>query len=117
MPATVISRRFSKRPEPKQTLTDGSTVTWDLSVSNNAQVTLGGNRTLAISNATDGDYGTLLVIQDGTGGRTLTLPSGSRVVGAGATTAITLSTAASARDILTWWYDGTNYYWNIGKGY
>ena len=119
MSASSISKRFAlpNLREPKQTLTDGATVTWNMATSRNAQVTLGGNRTLSVTNATDGDYGTLLVIQDGTGSRTLTLPAGSRVIGSGATTTIQLSTAASARDVLTFWFDGTNYYWNIGRGY
>lgn len=101
--------------EAKQTLTDGATITWNISSGRNAQVTLGGNRTLAFSNVSDGDYGTLLVIQDGTGGRTITLPSGSYVQGVGASTACSIKSAASGRTLLTFWYDGTNYYWSIGK--
>lgn len=94
-------------------LTDGATITWDYDDGYNAKVTLGGNRTLAISNAEDGDAGTLVVKQDAQGSRTLTLPSGSLDINAG----ITLSTTANAIDILAWLYDGTNFYWNIGNGY
>lgn len=54
------------------TLTDGATITWDWSVAPNAQVTLGGNRTLSITNAVTGQTAWLKVIQDGTGSRTLT---------------------------------------------
>ena len=56
------------------TLTDGSTVAWDVSASPIAKLTLGGNRTLsAPTNAVgSGQYISLLVIQDGTGSRTLT---------------------------------------------
>lgn len=97
----------------QQTLTDGATITWTMSSGNNATVTLGGNRTLAISGAVSGDYGTLKVVQDGTGTRTLTLPAGSKVVNGGGG-AITLSVAANAIDIISFYYDGTNYFWYYG---
>jgi hypothetical protein len=65
-----------------------------------------------------GSYGTLVVTQDATGGRTITLPSTSnKVLGSTSTTTITLSSAANAKDILNFYYDGTNCYWNIGQGY
>jgi hypothetical protein len=57
------------------TLSDGPTVTMDCTLSNNFIVTLGGARTLSISNATDGQTITLLVVQDSTGGRTLAMPA------------------------------------------
>lgn len=97
-------------------LTDGATITWDLSVSTNASVTLAGNRTLAITNPVAGMYGTLVVTQDATGTRTLTLPAGSKVINGGAG-AVTLTTTGAAKDILTFYYDGTNYYFNYGKNY
>lgn len=56
--------------------TDGATVTFDLSASNIHQVTLGGNRTLALSNAKAGQVFTLRLIQDATGSRTVTWFSG-----------------------------------------
>jgi len=39
------------------------------------------------------------------------------VLGSTSTTSIALSTAAGAKDILNFYYDGTNCYWNIGQGY
>lgn len=99
-----------------QTLTDGATVTYNITNGYNAKVTLGGNRTLSITNAAAGDYGTLIVIQDGSGSKTLTLPAGSKVISGGAG-AITLTTTANAIDVLSWFYDGTNYYWTYGKNY
>lgn len=99
------------------TLTDGATITWTVAgLVNNATVTLGGNRTLAFSGIVAGMTGTLKVVQDGTGSRTLTLPSGSKVIGGGAG-AVTLTTTAAAIDILAFVYDGTNYFWTIGKNY
>jgi hypothetical protein len=58
------------------------------------------------------------VTQDATGSRTITLPStANKVLGSTSTTTIALSTAANAKDILNFYYDGTNCYWNIGQGY
>lgn len=96
------------------TLTDGATVTWTFNGAEqlNAKVTLGGNRTLAISGATTGASGTLVVIQ-GAGGQTLALPASSYVVNAGAGVA-TLSAGAGDIDILSFLFDGTNYYWTVG---
>lgn len=100
------------------TLTDATTVSWNYSLGYNASVTLAGNRTLSISNMASGDYGTLKVIQDATGNRTLTLPANSKVNSYwGSGTSISLSTTASAIDVLNWYYDGTNFYWTLGKNY
>jgi len=99
-----------------QTLTDGATVTYDATAGVSARVTLGGNRTLSITNMNNGMYLTLVVIQDGTGGRTLTLPSGVKVVNGGAG-AVTLSSAANARDILTFFEIGDVIYCNVGRNY
>jgi hypothetical protein len=51
---------------------DGATITFDLNTSNIHKVTLGGNRTLALSNATVGQVFVLRLTQDGTGSRTVT---------------------------------------------
>ena len=59
-----------------------------------------------------------MITQDATGGRTITLPSLiNKVLGSASSTTIALSTAAGAQDILNFYYDGTNCYWNIGQGY
>lgn len=100
------------------TLIDGATITWATGGArqNNARVTLGGNRTLDITGEVDGATGLLIVRQDGTGGRTLTLPGSSLVINDGGG-AVTLSTGANDIDILTWYYDGTNFFWTIGVNY
>jgi hypothetical protein len=60
----------------------------------------------------------LVVKQDGTGGRTLTLPSvANKILGSSSTTTIGLSSAANAIDIVNFYFDGTNYFWNVGQGY
>lgn len=82
------------------TLTDGATITLDFSTFINAKVTLGGNRTLAISNAKNGQGGLIEVLQDGTGSRTLSYTAGSFVFASGS--APTLTTTASAKDLLAY---------------
>lgn len=52
--------------------TDGATITFDMNVSNLHTVTLGGNRTLAVSNVAVGQKFILRLVQDGTGSRTVT---------------------------------------------
>lgn len=51
---------------------DGTTITFDLATGNVHNVTLGGNRTLALSNPTVGQKFILRLVQDGTGSRTVT---------------------------------------------
>lgn len=54
------------------TLTDAANISIDLADSNNFQVTLAGNRTLDNpSNCTAGQSGSIFIVQDGTGSRTL----------------------------------------------
>ena len=55
-----------------RTATDGATVTFDLDLSDQWQVTLAGNRTLAVSNASIGQRIAILRYQDATGNRTPT---------------------------------------------
>ena len=90
----------------EQTLTDGATIDWNLSTEQVAKVTLAGNRTLnAPSNQQAGAFYSLAIIQDGTGSRTLTFNSAYKFTGA---TAPTLTTTASAKDIIIFKSDGTN---------
>ena len=84
-------------------MTDGATITPNFAAANNFSVTLGGNRTLANpSNLTAGQSGSIVITQDGTGSRTLAygtywkFPSG---------TAPTLTTTASAVDVLVYYVE------------
>ena len=78
------------------TLTDGATITPDFGANQNFTVTLGGNRTLANpSNMVVGQTGSIFVVQDGTGSRTLSFGSYWDFAGG---TAPTLTTTASAVD-------------------
>ena len=81
-----------------QTLTDASTVTSDFDTGQNFTLTLAGNRTLgAPSNVDAGQVGSIFIIQDGTGSRTLAYNSIWKFAGG---TAPVLSTAAGAIDRL-----------------
>ena len=83
---------------PITTLTDAASITNDFALGNNFLVTLGGNRTLAApTNAVAGQSGTIHIIQDGTGSRTLGYNTAWQFVSA---TVPTLSTGASDVDIL-----------------
>lgn len=91
------------------TLTDAATITWDWTTGTNKVVTLQANRTLSISNPVAGAYATLRVIQGTGGSKTLALPAGSKVSGGGGGV-VTLSANATDEDILTVYYNGTNFY-------
>ena len=71
-------------PGAIETLTDAATITPDFNTSSSFTVTLGGNRTMANpTNLAPGQTGSIFVVQDGTGSRTLawgaywTFPSGT----------------------------------------
>ena len=76
--------------------TDGGTVTFDLNDSNTHRVTLGGNRTLAITNVSYGQKFTTRLTQDGTGSRTVTWFNNIHWAGG---TAPTLTTTAHQTDV------------------
>lgn len=99
----VVGRGFS----PTITLTDATTINWDTNTGQVATVTLGGNRTVAApTNLADGAFYALEIVQ-GTGGQTLSWNTVFKFTGA---VAPTLSTAASAKDFITFRSDGTNLY-------
>jgi len=92
----------------EQTLSIDSSdnVAWNLSTQQVAKLTLTGNVTLsAPSNQQAGAFYSLALIQDGTGSRTVTFNSAYKFTGA---TAPTLTTTASAKDIIIFKSDGTN---------
>ena len=77
-------------------LTDGTNISVDFNSGQNFAVQLGGNRTIDNpTNCVPGQTGSIFVIQDGTGSRTLSFGSNYKFPGG---TAPTLSTGASAAD-------------------
>jgi hypothetical protein len=91
---------------PNLTLTDAATVTWNTASSNVATFTfVSSNRTMgAPTNLKNGSFYALAVIQNA-GSNTLSWNSVFKWAGG---VAPTLSTAAGAKDLITWRSDGTN---------
>ena len=88
-------------------LTDGATVNWAVNTSPVANVTLGGNRTIAApSGGATGQFVSLLIIQDGTGSRTVTW---NAVYEFASDTAPTLTTTANKGDLFVFRYNGTKW--------
>jgi hypothetical protein len=88
------------------------TYTPDVSTGTVHKMTLTGNVTIStLANATTGTNATLILTQDATGSRTLT----STMKFAG--NSKTLSTTANSIDTISIFYDGTNYYASLVKGY
>ena len=88
-------------------LTDGATIDWAVNTSPVAKVTLGGNRTLnAPTGSASGQFISLVVIQDGTGSRTLTW---NAVYEFASDTAPTLTTTANLGDLFVFKYNGTKW--------
>ena len=81
---------------PLEDNTDGATVTFDLNAANTHTVTLGGNRTLALSNVDAGQKFIIRLVQDGTGSRTVTWFSTIKWPGG---TTPTLTTTANKTDV------------------
>lgn len=85
---------------------DGATITFDLKTSYH-QVTLGGNRTLALEHETTGQSFVLRLVQDGTGSRTVTWFS---TIKWDQGTAPTLTTTAGKTDVFMFMVTGTGTY-------
>ena len=86
-------------------LTDGATITPDFAIANNFSVTLGGNRTLANpTNLTAGQSGVIVISQDSSGSRTASFGGYWKFPGG---TAPTLTTTASAKDVLCYFVDSS----------
>ena len=111
--ATDIASEFTKTQNfNATTLTDSATVAWDASINQVTSVTLGGNRAFgAPTNQVDGACYVLKVVQDGTGSR---IPTWNAVFKWSSATAPTLTTKASAIDVLVFLSNGTNMY-EIGR--
>ena len=90
-------------------LSDGANIAWNVINSPVAKVTLAGNRNLSAPSGTtpaSGQFVSLLVIQDGTGSRTLTF---NAVYEFKDDTAPTLTTTAAKGDIFVFRYNGSKW--------
>jgi len=93
----------------EDTLTDGSTVAWDVIASPVAKLTMAGNRTISAPSGTTpaaGQFVSLLLIQDGTGSRTITWNAVYEFTG---DVAPTLTTTASKGDLFVFRYNGSKW--------
>jgi len=92
---------------PEATLTDASTISWNALTQPVAKVTLGANRTLgAASGGVAGQFVSLLIIQDGTGSRTVTFNAAYEFKD---DTAPTLTTTAAKGDLFVFRYNGSKW--------
>jgi hypothetical protein len=85
----------------------GSTPTVNWNSGTNQTITLNANATFAFTAPVGGCKLLLRVVQDSTGKRTASWPGTVKWIGSAAPT---LSTAAGAIDIVTFYWNGTNYY-------
>jgi hypothetical protein len=97
------------------TANTGTTYTINTATGTVQILTLTGNCTFTFPTATAGESFTLLLRQDGTGGRTVTWPANVRWPGG---TAPTITSTASRQDKYVFTADGTNFYGsNAGQNY
>ena len=112
----TLSQRttFSKAVKtPLKSNTDGATITFDLDEASTHTVTLGDNRTLAISNEDAGQKFIINLVQDGTGSRTVTWFSTIKWAGGSAPT---LTTTADKADSFGFLCTGTDAYYGFVIG-
>lgn len=100
-------KTFAKTVQTITAASDGSTVTFDLSLGNIHTVTLGGNRTLALSGGSTGQVFEIRLLQDGTGSRLATWFSTIKWPG---NVTPTLTTTASKADAFIFVTTGSNAY-------
>ena len=94
--------------------TTNGNITLDMANGSIFAMTANGNiSNIALSNAGVGASGTLIITQDGTGSRLLTVTGAWKFAGASKT----LSTAANTIDIVNFFTDGTTVYAALSKGY
>ncbi|GAT63799.1 beta strand repeat-containing protein [Paludibacter jiangxiensis] len=101
----------------KGTSSTGNSLTWDLSKGSSASWTLdAGTNTLTISNVKAGMYGVIIV--KNAGNSTLGFASGTtnKVINGGNGVPY-LTQSAGAFDILSFFYDGSTFWWTIGNNY
>jgi len=103
--------------EKINSLTSSSTITVDCSLASIHTVTLGTSTEFNITNLPTGGSVTLIITQDGTGGRTATFGTDGSSAVKFPSNSSTLSTGAADIDVVTIVNDGTNFLGNIAKDY
>lgn len=101
--AALIDADKLSSPAAAQTITYSGTPTIDWSQGKTAYITLGGNPTFTFTGGVSGERYLLVLKQDGTGSRTITLPASVRTGDIGTPT---LTTTAGAVDYIGFVYNG-----------
>jgi hypothetical protein len=120
---TINSTSVGLTLDPYFNSGSGATINWNVSgQSTNYLATLTASTTLNLTNVRNGDYGTIILTQDGIGGRTITLnnvngSTGVHKVANGGAGIITLTSNPNAIDIVTFTYNGSTMYWTVGNDY
>jgi len=92
---------------PEATLSDGATPAWNALTEPVAKITIAGNRTIgSASSGVTGQFISLLIIQDGTGSRTMTWNAAYEFKD---DTAPTLTTTADKGDLFVFRYNGSKW--------
>ena len=101
------SKFTSAALNPEATLSDGATPAWNALTQPVAKITIAGNRTIgAASGGVAGAFISLLIIQDGTGSRTMTWNAAYEFKD---DTAPTLTTTANKGDLFVFRYNGSKW--------
>jgi hypothetical protein len=108
-----LAQEFTKTQNfDATTLTDAASISWDASANQVTSVTIADSREMAApTNMVDGACYVITVIQDSTGGYTMSWNGVFKFAGA---TAPVVTATADARDIFVFVSDGTNMY-EIGR--
>ncbi|RLC74170.1 MAG: hypothetical protein DRI61_17125 [Chloroflexi bacterium] len=93
----------------------GASFTINWQIRRNQKLTLTDNCTLSFTDPEEPCNLILKLVQDATGGRTVTWPASVKWPDGG--TAPTLTSAADAVDIIVFYFDGTNYYGNYSLNF
>lgn len=92
-------------------------VDWNFNIhSRNAKIRLDGPVTLNIFNVKSGEYGRIL-IQQIIGSETISPGMGTNYVENNGSGALGLTMSAGSRDIASFFYDGTAFYWSIKNNF
>ena len=112
---TYSLTNFAKSPFQTLTLANAadSSIAWYVRNGWNAKYTLTKDVSLMIPDVSHGDSGTLLLIEDASGTWKMNLPANSFIL----SDASTITKTAGAKNFLTFVYDISTFYWNLGKNY
>ena len=101
--ALVVSGSDLNTNKTFAAITYSTTPVWDMTTGFNKFLTLTGDADLTVSNLQSGDVGSILFIQDGSGGHNVTVPNSS----------FEINQAAGDTTVASFLYDGTKLTWAV----